>query len=193
MAGRIRAFLALALEGPALAEAGRRLEAMRRGSLGERARFVRPEGLHVTLRFLGAIDSASVAPLATAVGDALAGFAPFPLRLGALHLFPSPRRPRVLAIGLEPEEPLSALAAAVARGVEAAGFSPEPRAFRAHVTLARFREGARPGAEVLDVATFPAAFVAHEVLLFESRPGPGGSVYTPLERLPLHGPASTQP
>ncbi len=192
MASTLRTFIALALEEPALGAATRCLVALREGPLGAAARFVRPEGLHVTLRFLGAIDSLAVQPLARAVAEAVAPLSPFVLRLGALRAFPSPQRPRVLTLGLEPESPLAALAAAVEHGVVAAGFAPESRAFRPHVTLARVREGQRIA---LDGAQGPASaeFTARAAVLFESRPGPGGSLYTPLERMSLGGPVSTQP
>jgi 2'-5' RNA ligase len=192
VASTLRTFIALALEEPALGAATRCLVALREGPLGAAARFVRPEGLHVTLRFLGAIDSELVPSLARAVAEAVAPIPPFALHLGALQIFPSARRPRVLALGLEPESPLAALAAAVERGVVAAGIAPDARAFRPHVTLARVREG-RPFA--MDGAQGPdaAEFTARAAILFESRPGPGGSVYTPLERMSLGGPVSKQP
>lgn len=189
---KVRTFIALALEEPALGAAAHCLAALRAGPLGDDARFVRPEGLHVTLRFLGAIASDSVQLLARAVADSVSRLAPFAVRLGVLDALPSPRRPRVLVLGVEPEAELEALAAAVERGVVAAGFPAETRPFRAHVTLGRVHEGRRPA---LAGAPAPAQteFVAREVILFESRPLPGGSLYTPLERMALGGPVPTQP
>ena len=188
----LRAFLGLALEEPALGAAARCLAALRDGPLGKDARFVRPEGLHVTLRFLGRIEADAVPALSRAVAASVRPLAPFEVRLGAVHGFPSVRRPRVLALGLEPEAGLAALAAAVERGVVAAGFAPEPRAFRAHVTLARVDAVRDSVLEGLPEAT-PASFSARTVTLFESRPGAGGSVYTPVERMALGGPVPTQP
>lgn len=189
----LRAFIALALEEPALGAAARCLAALRAGPLGRQdARFVAPEGLHVTLRFLGAIDPDAVRPLAEAVAREVLPLAPFAVRLGALHVFPSPRQPRVLALALEPQAQIGALAAAVERGVVAAGFAAEPRPFRSHVTLARVRRGRRPSIDG-EPGPAPAGFTARDVILFESRPGPEGSIYTPLERMALGGPVSTQP
>jgi 2'-5' RNA ligase len=189
---KLRAFIGLALEEPALGVAARCLEELRSSPLGRDARFVRPEGLHVTLRFLGAIESEAVPALAGAVAASVFPLAPFPVRLGQIHAFPSPRRPRVLALGLEPEARLAELAAAVERGVVAAGFAPEPRPFRAHVTLARVFVGRRLALEGLP-GPAPAQFTAREATLFESRPGAGGSLYTPVERMTLGGPVFTQP
>ncbi|CAG0987330.1 RNA 2',3'-cyclic phosphodiesterase [Myxococcaceae bacterium] len=190
MGGRLRTFFALEIGGPALAEAARSLEALRHTPAGNALRFVRPEGLHVTLRFVGAIDREAVAPLAAAVGLEVSAWSPFPLQLGALGLFPSARRPRVVSLGIEPEAPLAGLAAAVERGVVAAGFAPESRSFRPHLTLARVREGCRIDPAVLATKIEPLRFAARGVVLFASRPDEGGSVYTALERLELRGPVS---
>ena len=192
MKATLRAFLGLALEEPALGAAARCLAALRAGALGRELRFVRPEGLHVTLRFLGEIARDLVPEISRAVAASVGPLAPFAVRLGAVHGFPSPRRPRVLALDLAPEAPLTALAAAVERGVVAAGFAAEPRAFRAHVTLARVRPGRSPALESVP-GPAPEAFEARTVTLFESRLGEGGSVYTPLERMALGGPVATQP
>jgi 2'-5' RNA ligase len=189
---KIRSFIALALEEPALGAAVRCLEALRTGPLGSDASFVRPEGLHVTLRFLGAIGSEALRPLACAVADAVSPLSPFPIRLGALHALPSPLRPRVVVLGLKPEAAIARLAEVVERVVVAAGFPANPRPFRPHVTLARIREGRRPALAVAQ-GSAASAFIVREAILFASRPGPGGSVYTPLERMALGGPVSTQP
>ena len=189
---KLRTFIGLALEEPALGAAACCLEALRSGPLGRDARFVRPEGLHVTLRFLGAIESDAVPAIFRAVAASVFPLAAFSVCLGALHAFPSPQRPRVLALGLEPEAKLAELAAAVERGVVAAGFALEPRPFRAHVTLARVHAGRRPVLEGVP-GPEPAQFTAREATLFESQPGSGGSLYTPLERMALGGSVLTQP
>lgn len=192
MSTTLRAFLGLALEEPALGAAARCLAALRAGALGPELRLVRPEGLHVTLRFLGEMARDLVPELSRAVAASIRSLAPFVVRLGTVRGFPTPRRPHVLALDLVPEEPLAALAAAVERGVVAAGFEAEPRVFRAHVTLARVRPGRRPMIDRVSVPE-PAGFEARTVTLFESRLAAGGSVYTPLERMTLGGPVATQP
>lgn len=193
MSALVRAFYAVALEGPALEAATRRLAELRSGALANAARFVRPEGLHVTLRFLGNVRREALPALSRAVAAELAPLEPFELHLGAPALFPSPRRPRAVALALAPEAPLAALAAAVERGVVSAGFAPEPRPFRPHATLARVREGARAALSPAEARTLAARMSVREVVLFESRLERDGSIYTPLERVSLHGPGSQQP
>lgn len=180
---KVRTFIALALEEPALGAAAHCLAALRAGPLGDDARFVRPEGLHVTLRFLGGVDPARVAPLAVRARSELAPLRPFRVRLGPAELFPTPRRPRVVALGVEPEAPLAALAAALERAVVALGFAPEERPFRAHLTLGRVRDRRFPDVAGLVV---PAEEIAvAEAVLFRSELAPSGARYTALERVAL--------
>jgi 2'-5' RNA ligase len=150
-------------------------------------RWGRPEDYHVTLRFLGPTPAERVPALAAAVGRETAGIAPFALALGPLGAFPDERRPRVVFVAVEPPEPVAALAAAVERGVVAAGLPPEARPFHGHLTLGRVRERRLrvrlPEAE----RAAPAPFLVDAVVLFRSDPSPEGSTYTPLARIPLGG------
>jgi 2'-5' RNA ligase len=181
----VRAFFAIELGEPARRAAADVARRLRASPGGDGVRWVRPEALHVTLRFLGDVEPARVAPLAGRAARDLAAFRPFVLRLGPAELFPTPSRPRVVALGLEPAVALAELAAAVERAVVAEGFAPEPRPFRAHLTLGRVRDRRFPSVAALEV---PAAEVAvEEAVLFQSELSPEGSRYTPLGRMPLGG------
>jgi 2'-5' RNA ligase len=150
---------------------------------GDGVRWVRPEGYHVTLRFLGNVPVAEVPALAKSVEQALAGSAGFSVAFGATRAFPSPRQPRVVVIELEPEAPLVALAERVEAGVVAAGRPPERRRFRAHLTLGRVRGRRLPALDL--PAPDAGPLDVREVVLFRSDLGEGGSRYTPLAQLPL--------
>lgn len=182
----VRAFFAVDLDAAARSAAALLVQELRDGPGGDAVRWVRSEGLHVTLRFLGDVESAQVPPLARQVEACVAPLAPFVLTLGRASLFPSPRRPRVVALELAPPEPLAELAAAVERGVVEAGFEPEGRPFRAHLTLGRVRGRKAPATRGLAVPEGTRCPVA-EVVLFRSELGRGGSKYTPLERMKLDG------
>ena len=185
-AASVRAFFAIELSEPARRAAAELAAALRARPGGDAVRWVRPENLHVTLRFLGDVEPGRVASLAGQVRAQTAALAPFALQLGALASFPPGRRPRVVVLDLAPEAPLAALAEAVERGVVAAGFAPEPRAFRGHLTLGRMRErGTPPSLAALTVP--PVAFDVTESVLFASELHPSGSRYTPLERIRLGG------
>jgi len=179
----IRAFFAVELGAAARRAAAAAAHALRGRPGGDGVRWVRPEGLHVTLRFLGGVEPARVAPLAARARGELALLSPFRVRLGAAELFPTPRRPRVVALGLRPEAPLAALAGALERAAVAEGFAPEERPFRAHLTLGRVRERRCPDAAGLAV---PAEELAvDEIVLYRSELAPEGARYVPLERLRL--------
>jgi len=188
----VRAFFAIELDASARLAAAQVASELRARPGGDGVRWVRPENLHVTLRFLGEIAPERVAPLAACVREQTAALAPFGLRLGALTSLPPNRRARVVVLELAPGEPLAALAAAVERGVVAAGCAPEPRAFRAHLTLGRVREGAAPPS-LAAPAVPPAGFDVTEAVLFASELHPSGSRYTPLERIPLGGAGGSRP
>ena len=195
--GAIRSFFGLELGDEARRRTAGWLEALRSRFGDEDVRWVREESLHVTLRFLGPTDPEHVPALVDAVAEASRDVAAFALTLGPAEVFP-PRRPRVVALGLEPVAPLAALAAVVERGVVAAGAPPEERPFRPHVTLGRVRRGRRLrlDAETLRAVTGSVterrdAWDVMETVLFRSDLTPTGAHYTPLARVPLGAPGGT--
>ncbi len=187
--GKIRVFFALELDAAARVRAAGIAAALREQTGGRDVRWVREEALHVTLRFLGSVEPARVEDLVREVGLATRGVAPFSASLAGILLFPSPRRPRVIALGLEPRETLAALAAGVERGAVAAGFAPEERPFRPHLTLGRARDQQRIRLAAGVTASVTAAGDAWDVMetvLFRSDLAQSGARYTPLARIPLH-------
>lgn len=146
-------------------------------------RLVPPESLHVTLAFLGERPDDEVDAL-TAALDAAA--APVPgLALGEPAWLP-PRRPGVLAVDLVDEVGACArLQAAVAAELVALGaLTPEKRAFRPHVTVARVRRGARVAKRVPAISD-RMTFAASALTLYRSVLGPHGSRYDALARRTL--------
>ncbi len=182
----VRAFFAVDLPDATRRAAANLVQTLRKRRGGERVRWVRAEALHVTLRFLGDTPRERVDALARQVGRELDDVAPFELGLDQLMPFPSARRPRVVALTLAPQGELVRLAASVERGVVAAGFDPEPRRFRAHLTLGRIRDGGFPDIAGVHVDA-PGPFEVREVVLFRSQLRPEGALYTPLERIALGG------
>jgi len=150
-------------------------------------RWVRPEGIHLTLRFLGEVAPSDEARQRETWRRVVAGGARFRFDVGGLGVFPGGARPRVLWVGVEDLSSSGALAA-IAAGLELAardlGFGPEERPFRAHLTLARADRDGRP------VAPSPAAAVARdvpaeEVVLFRSELDPRGARYFRVAAFPL--------
>jgi len=182
----VRAFFAIDLDDSARAAAAAVTDELRAHPGGDAVRWVREETLHVTLRFLGDIDCDCIARLAGCVRERTTALGPFRLELGGARLFPSKRRPLAVVLDVEPAEPLAELAAAVERGVVAAGFGPEPRRFNAHLTLGRIRKKRFP-LVTGEVTTGGESCPVNEVVLFKSELQSSGAHYTPIERAPLGG------
>ena len=143
-------------------------------------REVAPPMLHITMCFLG---SRPVGELEALRGVVAARQPPAgELALGEPVWLP-PRRPGVLAIGIEdPSGALAALQADVAAAlIELGAYEPEGRPFLAHVTVARVRRGRRVHPAPLRPPA-PIRFVAPSLTLYRSHPGPGGSRYEALVR-----------
>ena len=140
----------------------------------------------MTLRFLGEIERGRIARLAGSVREQTAALSPFRLELGAARIFPSRRRPLAVVLDVAPAEPLAELARAVERGVVAAGFDPESRAFAPHLTLGRIRKKRFPHVTG-DVTTRSESCPVNEAVLFQSELSSSGAHYTPIERAPLGG------
>jgi 2'-5' RNA ligase len=147
-------------------------------------RFTRPEGLHLTLRFLGSATAEGLARLEPQLRAAAGRCPRGEARVSGLMIFPDRGAPRVLVLGLELEERFLALQRECEAAAVAAGFPPEPRAFRPHVTLGRWKDRARRP-KLPEVA--PGTCLLAALVLYRSEPGPGGSRYSALARFPLPG------
>jgi RNA 2',3'-cyclic 3'-phosphodiesterase len=178
---RVRAFVALELDAR-LREAIGALQDRFRALAG--LRLVRPEGVHLTLRFLGASSRSQLEQIAPQLASAAADCRGFDARVQGLGAFPAHGAPRVLWLGIELPEAVRELQRACERAARAAGFEPEERPFAPHLTLGRFRERVpRPTLAAADLGTTRIDTLA----LVRSEMRPGGAVYTPLVRLPLGG------
>jgi 2'-5' RNA ligase len=184
--GAIRAFIAIELDDAVRTAVAEVLRSLRTGPGGDAVRWVPPENLHVTLRFLGDIAPAQVPAIAGVLGEVAAGQRPFQLRLGRVAGFPSARRPRVVSCQVGPRAPLEQLAQAVERAVVKLGFEPEKRRFRPHLTLGRVRGRAHP-AVTAPVTAAGESQCVDAIALFRSRLGRSGATHTPLERIALGG------
>ncbi|MEZ4517858.1 MAG: RNA 2',3'-cyclic phosphodiesterase [Chloroflexota bacterium] len=112
-------------------------------------RWVKPNAMHLTLRFLGNTDE-QLLPDISRVLDVVVALPVFSLRLDQLGAFPNTKRPRALWLGLLGDRPddvaaLATLKAAIDRGLEPLDWPVETKPFQPHLTLGRVREGRSPG------------------------------------------------
>ena len=142
---QVRCFIAIPLpsEGTqVLEEAVKKLDP----GMGRHLRWVRPEGIHLTIKFLGDIPAAMVARVLEALPPVAARFSPIGLSISGLGVFPNPRRPRVLWAGVKGDlEALAALQLAVDEAVGKLGLPMEDRPFSPHLTLGRVRRDVPDG------------------------------------------------
>jgi 2'-5' RNA ligase len=156
------------------------------------ARWVKPENLHLTLKFLGDTPPQSLAGVKAAIQSVCASTEAFQLNVRGSGAFPSLKQPRVLWAGLEADSHLKDLAAGLDASLEKLGYKKETRPFSPHLTLARI---AYPEDSPAFEKTMKALLAAKDkdfgsvnirrITLFQSTLAPGGSIYTPLERFQL--------
>ena len=159
-------------------------------------RWVRPGGIHLTLRFLGEVDggldasSREDAHSRESWKEAAAPVAPFELRLGALGRFPRAGKARILWVGIEEVgegRRLACLAERVEQAARDSGFEAEKRPFRPHLTLARARRGERPRWSDGVENDQREAVRVERLILFRSQLHPAGARYTAIDHFMLEG------
>jgi RNA 2',3'-cyclic 3'-phosphodiesterase len=157
---------------------------------GDGVSWVKSDNLHFTIRFLGDLGESGAGRAAAAVRAAAGRMPAFRAVLGEPGAFPSPRKARVLWLGLaEGGDRLVELARAVERGLEDSGFGRADRPFKPHLTIGRVRERERDWSEPLAAAAPPGgsdgAFEVDRVVVVQSTLSPKGSVYRVRDEAPL--------
>jgi 2'-5' RNA ligase len=177
----IRTFIALTIPEDVKAVIGTAMSELK--ARNHAVRWVKPQGLHITLKFLGDIPEQTVAPLAADLDKASALCPPLTLKLEGFGAFPNVRRPRVVWVGLEGDmHELSKLAKAIDKACIAYGVTGERRPFSGHITLGRLK-----APTMVDLAINPVKglFKASQVLLYQSVLLPSGAQYNVLHRSSL--------
>jgi 2'-5' RNA ligase len=161
-----------------------------------KASWSRDANLHLTLKFLGEIPQTSVPDFSGAASRAVAGLAPFSIRLEQVGVFPKHGQPRVLWIGINDDSgKLGELHARLEDESANAGFAKDERPFRPHLTLARLRrpQHARTLAAAHQQLEFePQKIAVSELLVIRSELSSEGSKYTGISRHFL-GPRASRP
>jgi RNA 2',3'-cyclic 3'-phosphodiesterase len=160
---------------------------------GAAVKWVAPQGMHVTLLFLGEVDDRELHAVCKAVKEVAASEPPFPLRVSGVGAFPTPRRPKILWAGItDGVEPLQRLHAALEeRMLDLGCYRKEERGYTPHLTLGRVKGDADAHALAPEITKRLAweggRFAVDEVLVFSSELDRHGPVYTVIGRAPLSG------
>jgi len=183
MSDTLRTFIAIELPESIISFISRIQKEMK--SYGFKVKWVRPENIHITLKFLGNIHKADVEKIGGVMPEAVKGSPPISLSAKGICVFPGIKRPRVIWLGLKGQTfELIELQKVIDDALENIGFPKEGRPFKAHLTLARVK-GNIHSKKLLDVInkfgeSESETFTADKVILFKSDLKPTGAVYTKL-------------
>ena len=186
----VRAFLALDIPAAvrdALADVQRQLDAP-----DANIRWVAPENLHVTLKFLGDVADEQVAEVLAAAEQVAGDAAPIPFDVRGVRLVPP--RGRVRMVWAEIDDKAAGIArlhGQIEPALAALGFQPDTRDFKPHITLGRIKsvrdhDALRRSAQPYTDEDFGPA-LAEDLVTCSSRLTPRGPIYTPLAKAPLTG------
>jgi len=148
--------------------------------------------MHLTLKFLGEIQPRDLSDIDEVLRKIAASASPTRARLRGMGSFPHLQRPRVIWIGIEPDDDhLAALHSSLDEALQQIGFPCERRGFRPHLTLGRVRSSRGRGSLVEAIGSNAGVDLGHlqidELTLFESDLRPQGAIYTALGRYRLGG------
>ncbi len=189
---QIRSFIAIEL--PEEVKSGlHRLQAELKLPQYAFVKWVTPEGIHLTLKFLGNISPQKVAEITRVMEQASQGVSPFQLQITDVGAFPNMRQPRVLWLGIRGDiDKLVAWQQRIDNGLVPLGFAKETRPFTPHLTLARLRENCSPGDRrdlgelvMKTPVEFNYALAVNSLNLMKSQLLPGGAVYSRLAEVKL--------
>ena len=192
MGEQIRSFVAIELPDEVKQELGKVMAALGEPDI-RGLRLVRAEGVHLTLKFLGDVDSDRMDDIVGALTGAVAGHSPFRLELGDAGAFPNLGRPRVLWVGVAGDvNKLDALQADVEAALAGMGFILDNRRYNPHLTLARVRNESPPSsgrsaAAILTGTPFRQGMGFHveTVSLMRTTLHPDGAIHHRMVSIPL--------
>jgi 2'-5' RNA ligase len=187
----VRCFIAIELT-EELKRGLRELQAQLKAASQAPVKWVEPENIHLTLKFLGNVATDRLNEIGQATTNAVRGTSPFSLEVRELGVFPNPRRVQIVWVGLSGEvEKLTILQQRIESGLAKLGFAPENRRFTPHLTLARLRDRATPqererlGQLVAETEFAARSFIVNSVKLIKSQLTREGPIYSQLSSAAL--------
>jgi RNA 2',3'-cyclic 3'-phosphodiesterase len=186
----LRTFIAVEMSPEVRSKAGQLIGRLQ--GTAAKVTWVKPQAMHLTLKFLGEVDLKEIPALCDAINRAVAEIPPFEIDVQGAGAFPTVGRPRTIWLGIgRGEEEMVLLHEAVERALGDLGYRRENRRFRPHLTLGRVR-GDRDLRQLGQLVAQHADFVGgvasiDEVVVFSSELEADGPVHEPLSVAPLNG------
>lgn len=192
---QIRSFVAIELEDELGTQLKRIQKSLKDKGIVDHVRWVRPEGMHLTLKFLGDVPANRIQEIVPAMANSIEGVKPFSINLSGLGCFPSIARPNVIWVGVGGETgTLARLQADIEANLAVLGYPPEKREYKPHLTLGRVdrRTGAadrrRLGMLIqTETVGSHSEMLVREICLMKSELSPAGARYTRLGAVQLEG------
>ncbi|MBF0456715.1 MAG: RNA 2',3'-cyclic phosphodiesterase [Nitrospirae bacterium] len=183
----LRSFIAIDISETQRAAIGQMVDTLR--PLRADVKWVRPENLHLTIKFLGDVDEGLIEKIELTLKDLTTGYAPFQIELRTVGAFSSLKRPDILWIGVTKSPGLETIAADIEEKLSLVGIKKEGRPFSPHLTIARVKslkgyEHLHEKLTSLTAKDFGECGVA-DLLLMKSDLTPGGARYTRLKSFPF--------
>lgn len=178
----VRAFIAVELEAKIQAQLEQIQDELKKS--GADVKWVRPEGIHLTLKFLGSVSLELLEEIKKVLDRLVKTHKSFELDISQVGAFPTTGHPRVIWVGIgQGKDESIKLAQALEEGLIKLGFLREKRLFRPHLTLGRVRSGHNRNqlkSLLLSVKFLRRTMQAKKLILFKSTLTPQGAIYQPL-------------
>ena len=192
MVETIRAFVAVELQQEVKDELARVISALDRpGFRGLRT--VRPEGVHLTLKFLGDVPESTIPAIGLAISQVVEPHRPFTVKVGGFGAYPSDSAPRVLWVGVDGAAVLLSMRGDIDESLSSLGIPIDRRRWSPHLTLARIRDGTKKAdrrrvwEEFSGLDPVSRTMTVSAVSLIRNRLTPDGAVYRTLHTVALAG------
>ncbi len=148
-------------------------------------RWIEPDQVHLTLKFIGEVPNSAVDAISSVLVEVAGRFRPFDMRFGAIGAFPSPRRPRVVWLGVEPTPALRFIKDDIEKRFAELDIPREERPYQPHITLGRAPHAAEAGEfrrleEITRSLKITDEYRVTHLDLMQSKLGPAGAIHTRL-------------